>query len=1119
MPDARRKTANIAQLDGHEDFRTFQNIEALHRAQLSAGALAQMPAGFLANFYRYLATRTDCALFAAETQGRMAGFVAGTLHAPGLLKSFLLAEPLPSLGYGLRLLGAPRLFFRIVSLARQLGAGGRKSDMDERQLLSIAVDPADLRSGVGSGLFSALRGWFRSHAAEDFGVIAAKTQTAALHFYKRCGAAEIAETKLGGLSSIRFRYVLRSEFLRHSSQHMADRRKTGPRFRRVTPPCAPGCCCSRALRPCGVDVAADRIEFERGGCRPGAAYLQMTSPGMSCTCAPPKHGTAAGRSTAMPLSAHTGTGEDATDRSKVVGNRDMHSGFQIITNLLRLSLTYILPAAITGAVILWGMWIVPDSLYGMYGNIDGRWGSWSARSILEWSTFLDFGPYSPLTGTGSLLLPNLPWLNPGALALAIPVPLEYKHLFSYVIYLAELTASLYILFRELDIEPEYAFVAILLYLSFFFLPFNSVTGAWHLYSLGPFYCHQFAAMNLATVAFLRFGLSTFRLNLVWGLVFIACLFIAFSSAPISNLFYVPVYAMLWAVLLLGKIERHAFVFRFGLLLLTLAVFSIIGLPNYMLASAAVSARDNAIPPFLHPGMALLTLEYWVKLISRFPACSGEQGYVLNVLICPLSMTPVAWVQIAALIGGAVMIVFDRGRRRALAIAVICMIALLHFYFLLDLDEVLGRVGILGYHYIYWTLYPLLFAVPITAIATLVRLGTAGPLSSATRWIPAVASAGISIVCLIIFVEIIIGRQPPMAGATMLGLRPIAHAQVHKGPIHQYLEQHIALAPGKPFAGYVGLHLAREDGFVRKQYMSSSTSNLHLGQSEEVARRPFLTSNSMGHQMYLYARHLLSTQFGNMFQLTDLWNSDIPTLEDYGQWLTKQMFVFNVDLLADPEDFVNPTGTATHLYKFTPGLLAMLGVRYVVSDGKLDHPSVTEVLAETSPAETTLRLYEIHNANFGNWSPTNAVVADGYGSAVSSLEKMQPDSVILLEPMPLPPHLFAAERAQLIVTKGGYRITARSTGASILILPVQFSHCWQLMAAPENTGSIFRANMVQTGIVFLDRIDAELRFEFGLQDSNCRRQDADDMYKYFSASRSGKVRFGNYATPPDENGSR
>jgi hypothetical protein len=780
-----------------------------------------------------------------------------------------------------------------------------------------------------------------------------------------------------------------------------------------------------------------------------------------------------------------------------------------MTNYLRLLMTYILPAVITGTVILWGLWIVPDSLFGMYGNIDGRWGSWSARSILEWSTFLDFGPYSPLTGMGSPLLPNLPWLNPGALALSIPTALEYKHLFSYIVYLIELTVTLYILFRELELEPEYAFIAILLYLCFFFPPFDPVSGAWGLYTLGPFYCHQFAAMNLATVALLRFGLATFRLNLVWGLIFIICLFIAFSSAPISNLFFVPVYVMLWAVVSLSsRIERRALLSRVGLLLFTVAVFSLIGFPNYLAVSAEVSARDNAIPAFLHPGMALLTLEYWAKLISRFSTCADHSG----VLICP-SKTWVAWVQIAALIGGAVMIVFDKGRRRALAITVVIMIALLHFYFLLWLDKVLGRFGILGYHYIYWTLFPLIFAVAVAAIATIVRLRTASR-PSVARWVPAVASTGISIVFLIIFVEVISVRQPRMAGTGLFGLPPIAHAQVRKGPIHQYLEKHISLTPGKAFEGYGGLHLTAQDGFVRKQFLSGGDARVYLGAVHELQRRRHLTSTAMSHLMYVYARHVLSTQFGNMFQLTDLWNSNIPTLEDYGQWLTKQMFVLNSDVLANPEDIVDPTGVATHLYKFAPEILAMLGVRYIVSDGKLDHPSVTEVLTETSPAETTLRLYEIRNANLGNWSPTRVIIADGYDSAVSSLEKIRPDTVILLEPMALPSDLVPAHQVRLTAMKGGYRITARSAGASLLILPVQFSHCWQLKAEPGSEGSIFRANLVQTGILFRDKIDAELRFGLGLTNSNCRRQDAYDMYKYFSTPRSEQVRFGAPASKPD-----
>ena len=192
---------------------------------------------------------------------------------------------------------------------------------------------------------------------------------------------------------------------------------------------------------------------------------------------------------------------------------------------LRTLMTYILPLAITGYVILCGLWIVPDHLFGMYGNIDGKWGAWNARSILDWSSFLNFSPYSPLTGTGTLFLPNLPWLNPGALALGIPAAIEYKYLFSYLIYLIELTVPMYLVFSELEIKKEYAFMAVLLYLSFFFIPYNSISGVPSWYSLGPFYCHQAAAMNLATVALLRCGKFTLRISLVW----VWCLLHAYSA--------------------------------------------------------------------------------------------------------------------------------------------------------------------------------------------------------------------------------------------------------------------------------------------------------------------------------------------------------------------------------------------------------------------------------------------------------------------------------------------------------------------------------------------------------------------------------------------------------------
>jgi ribosomal protein S18 acetylase RimI-like enzyme len=209
MTCALGNTARIVNLDATTDYRTFQEIEALHRTELAAGALAHMPPGFLASFYRYLATRPDCVVVVAENEGHVTGFVAGTLQASILLKSFVFAKPLEMAGHGAKLLLDPRLLFRVVSLALNLVAGDKQSHLDDRQLLSIAVDPNSGRMGIGTELFKALCNWFRLRGARDFEIIAATTQAAALQFYQRRGAVVVGETTLGGLGSIRFRYVLR----------------------------------------------------------------------------------------------------------------------------------------------------------------------------------------------------------------------------------------------------------------------------------------------------------------------------------------------------------------------------------------------------------------------------------------------------------------------------------------------------------------------------------------------------------------------------------------------------------------------------------------------------------------------------------------------------------------------------------------------------------------------------------------------------------------------------------------------------------------------------------------------------------------------------------------------
>src|SRR5690349_10758311 len=89
------------------------------------------------------------------------------------------------------------------------------------------------------------------------------------------------------------------------------------------------------------------------------------------------------------------------------------------------------------ALCVTALWMTSNTLFGMYGNIDGEWAAWNLQALFGWSAPFDLSPFNPFAGMGSLLLPNLPWLNPGAWPLGLPIPQDLQYAGSYAIYFLE----------------------------------------------------------------------------------------------------------------------------------------------------------------------------------------------------------------------------------------------------------------------------------------------------------------------------------------------------------------------------------------------------------------------------------------------------------------------------------------------------------------------------------------------------------------------------------------------------------------------------------------------------------------------------------------------------------
>jgi hypothetical protein len=176
----------------------------------------------------------------------------------------------------------------------------------------------------------------------------------------------------------------------------------------------------------------------------------------------------------------------------------------------------------------------------------------------------------------------------------------------------------------------------------------------------------------------------------------------------------------------------------------------------------------------------------------------------------------------------------------------------------------------------------------------------------------------------------------------------------------------------------------------------------------------------------------------------------------------------------------------------------LGVRFVIADGTLADPAIDHVMSEPGKAAAIVNLYEIKGANLGQFNPTQIIWAADYRTAVRELRGPVDlaERVVLLGTPERLPALSAATQARLVAVRDGYQVTASATGSAMLVLPVQFSHCWQVTTGTDaQPPRLFRANVVQTGVLFKDKVDVRLRFDFEPWRTSCRFRDGDDLVQF------------------------
>jgi hypothetical protein len=775
--------------------------------------------------------------------------------------------------------------------------------------------------------------------------------------------------------------------------------------------------------------------------------------------------------------------------------------------MLGRALPYLLSWGVLAALMLIGMTRVPLALYT---PMDGEWAKWNVEAILHFGKIFDLSPYSMLAGMGSMYFPNLPWLNPGALALALPLDDNARSVASYAIYAAELAISIGLLARVIGFSWLMATAAAQLYLYLLFPPFSEVFRIYDWFSLAPYYAHLQSVLNAATALFLMCGrVRDWRGNVALSVGFLALFISGLLSAPFTFIFATPAYiAISVAVILARRPPRDELAWKTAALLLCLGFFFGSRLLDYYLGTIATAGRT--------PGSRiawdhLLSLDAWLRLIGTHPLCSDPR-----LLLCMPQRG--AWLEITALAGAAVAIVTRGGDIRAAACALIAYIGLAHLYAYAYQGGWLGPVSVLSSHFLIlssWSLICIFAVVPFAELFHLTRLNMSAHagVSGNRRLASLVAAAALAALLAVATVEMLahpydVGRyRAPQVilgvvafGAVLLAVeiiraywnRKIAFqsiivlsafpilAAIHlslgirqdvptarDASLRDYLRDNASIEVGRPFRGYASTIWMDKDGTI----WPGSREGLGLS------------------YRYINAVGYFRAHYGETFSDADLWRANIPTFEEYGEWTSVQAHAFAARLLA-------PAGLEAHTnylraFAIDTDILRALGVRFILTDAEtVDKPAILRRSLAVRGA-LGVNLFELENVNLGTYSPTRFVKAATADAIVKQMRenKSRLDQVAVV-PDDIPATTAQARNVIMTIERDGVRIQAASDGPAHILVPIQFSHC--LVVVNGAAARLSRANLFQTLLSFDGTVDARIEFHFGLfADNKCRIRDGLD----------------------------
>lgn len=164
-------------------------IASIHKHTISQGFLSRLGIGFLDHLYKFLIINE--LVFVDIENGKVLGFVSCAIKSDGIMKRFLIAQPISIFKILFILIKEPSLIFPLIETYRtpslSMSDSGKNIRFPETELLSISVNPNYQNSGIGIKLLNSLEMELKRKEIYRYKVIAGEKLLSANKYYLKNG--------------------------------------------------------------------------------------------------------------------------------------------------------------------------------------------------------------------------------------------------------------------------------------------------------------------------------------------------------------------------------------------------------------------------------------------------------------------------------------------------------------------------------------------------------------------------------------------------------------------------------------------------------------------------------------------------------------------------------------------------------------------------------------------------------------------------------------------------------------------------------------------------------------------------------------------------------------------